>query len=81
MKKMLLPEERGENEANELLPDSDEELPEQSVAYTPTAEQLRDLKIAHDNAGHPDNSDFARMLRLGRARPEVAAWVRKHFKC
>ena len=39
------------------------------------------LKITHDNAGHPTSQDFARLLRRGHARPEVANWVRKHFSC
>ena len=63
-------------------PDSDEEdISQTNTSFTPTEEQLRDLKIAHDNSGHPLNADFARLLRRGNARPEVAAWVRKHFSC
>ena len=42
---------------------------------------MSDLRIAHDNSGHPTNSDFARLLRRGHARPEVAQWVRHRFKC
>ena len=40
------------------------------LEFTPTEQQLRDLKIAHDNAGHPSNADFARLLRRGNARPD-----------
>ena len=39
------------------------------------------MRIAHDNAGHPTNVDFARLLRRGNARPELANWVRHHFRC
>ena len=52
-----------------------------TVEFTPTAAQLRDLKIAHANSGHPSNADFARLLRRGNAKPEVAAWVRQNFTC
>ena len=34
-----------------------------------------------ENAGHPNNQDFARILKLGNARPEVVRWVKHHFKC
>ena len=37
--------------------------------------------MAHDNCGHPLNTDFARMLRLGNARPEVWKWVKHNFTC
>ena len=54
-----LQEERVAEDPN-AEPDSDEEdvesLPQ---GWTPTPEQLRDLKIAHDNSGHPTNADFA----------------------
>ena len=76
------PEElEGEDNAD---PDEDEEVentPPGAVEWEPSPDQLRDLKIAHDNSGHPNNQDFARLLRRGNARPEVARWVRKHFKC
>ena len=78
----MLPEERiGEDP--EADPDEDEddygllEIPD----WAPTAQQIRDLKIAHDNLGHPSNRDFARMLKLGNGRPEVVRWVAKNFKC
>ena len=76
----LLPEERvGDDNAE---PDSEEEQePAETIKFEPTEQQLRDLKIAHDNSGHPSNADFARLLRRGNARPEVAAWVRRNFKC
>ena len=75
-----LPEERIEDEDNRD-PEDDDEDPIVPLDFTPTDEQLRDIKIAHDNAGHPNNQDFVRLLRRGNARPEVAQWVRKHFKC
>ena len=53
-----LPEE-GEADDPNLEPDSDEEEPP-PASFEPTSAQLRDLKIAHDNAGHPTNADFAR---------------------
>ena len=61
-----------EGDGNEE-PGSDEEEAPMDVAWEPSAAQLRDLKIAHDNAGHPSNADFARLLRRGNARPEVAS--------
>ena len=33
--------------------------------FRPTSQQIKDLKIAHDNCGHPTNRDFARMIKLG----------------
>ena len=65
----------------EQIVDSDDEEPPDIANFEPTAEQKRDLKLAHDNAGHPTNQDFARLLRRGNAKPEVADWVRKHFQC
>ena len=44
-------------------------------------QQKKDLQIAHENCGHPTAKDFARLLRRGNARPEIASWVAKHFKC
>ena len=76
-----LPEVAIEDE-DEVPPDDDEQdehIPPPD--YWPTEQEMRDLKITHDNAGHPTNQDFARLLRRGHARPEVANWVRKHFKC
>ena len=72
----------GENNAEEANeePSSDEEEPP-PPEFHPTPSQLRDLRIAHDNAGHPTNVDFARLLRRGNARPELANWVRHHFRC
>ena len=54
----LLPEERvGDDNAE---PDSEEEQePAETIKFEPTEQQLRDLKIAHDNSGHPSNADFA----------------------
>ena len=49
--------------------------------WWPNAQELSDLKITHDSAGHPTNADFAKLLRRGNAKPEVASWVRKHFSC
>ena len=63
-------------------PASDEDAISTDVErFEPTTEQFRDLKLAHDNAGHPTNADFARLLRRGSCRPEIASWVRKHFSC
>ena len=39
------------------------------------------MNIAHGNSGHPNNADFARMLRRGDAHPDIANWVRKNFSC
>ena len=47
--------------------------------WAPTARQFKD--IAHDNLGHPSNRDFARMIKVGNGRPEIARWVAKHFRC
>ena len=51
------------------------------VDYHPTAQELKDIKLAHDNCGHPQNVDYVRMLRFGGVRPEVCDWVRDHFRC
>ena len=52
-------------------PDGDEEAVPVSVGWVPTDEQLRDLRTAQNNSGHPGNAAFARLLRRGNARPEV----------
>ena len=39
------------------------------------------MKICHDNLGHPLTPTFAKILKLGGARPEVVIWVKRHFKC
>ena len=72
--------------ANEDDPEWVEDLDEldadvQERDFHPTDKQLRELKLAHDNMGHPTNADFARLLRRGNAKPEVAAWVRRNFQC
>ena len=77
-----LPEERVEDDPDAEPEDSDdEEFDPNPLEWQPSAQQLRDLKIAHDNSGHPSNADFARLIRRGNGRPEVAAWVRRHFSC
>jgi len=75
-----LPEERVGEDPN-AAPDSDEEEAPPPPDFQPSPDQLRDLHIAHDNSGHPTNADFARLLRRGNCKPEIAAWVRKNFKC
>jgi hypothetical protein len=80
MPDLELPEEGVDDPNAEPAEASDEDEPP-PPAWEPTAAQLRDLRIAHDNSGHPTNSDFARLLRRGNAKPEVAQWVRHHFKC
>ena len=57
-----LPDERLEDEASEE-PDSDDEKVVEDTDWKPTDQQLRDIKIVHDSAGHPTNADFARLLR------------------
>ena len=69
-----------EDEENEE-PGSDDEKVVKNTDWKPTAQQLRDIKIAHDDAGCPTNSGFARLLRRGNAKPELAKWVRHRFKC
>ena len=59
----------------------DEEMEPPDPQWYPTKQQLADLKIAHDNAGHPTASDFARLIKLGNGRPEVYKWVKKNFRC
>ena len=61
-------------------PDSDDEVPEKED-WKPTAELLTDLELAHDSSGQPNNRDFARLLRRGNARAEVARWVPRFSKC
>ena len=41
--------------------DDEDQEPPPTVEFTPTEQQLRDLKIAHDNVGHPSHADFARL--------------------
>ena len=77
-----LPDERIENDDNaEPSSDEEEEPGARHPNFEPSAAQLRDLKIAHDNAGHPNNADFARMIKLGNGKKEIVQWVRKNFKC
>ena len=63
------------------LSDDDEPVNPQGEDFRPTAQQLKDFKIAHDNSGHPSASDFARMIKLGNGKPELVRWVKHHFKC
>ena len=76
-----LPEERIAEDPNADPIDDEQDIQEVDENFRPTAQQIRDLKIAHDNCGHPTNRDFARMIRLGNGRPEIARWVAKHFSC
>ena len=62
-------------------PFSDDEMDPADPNFHPTAQQLVDLKIAHDNSGHPTAKDFARMIKLGNGKPELVRWVKHHFKC
>ena len=58
-------------------PEQDSDYEEVDRSWEPDADQLKDLKIAHDNSGHPNNADFARMLRRGNAHPHIANWERR----
>ena len=63
----------------EDIPDESDDEEAQNVVgadmnWVPNEKQKRDLKMAHDNCGHLSNSDFARLLRRGNCKPEVAAW-------
>ena len=49
----------------------DGEVPAPPQPWDPSDKEKADLKIAHDNSGHPLNRDFARLLRRGNAKPEV----------
>ena len=74
-------DEEEPEEAN-LEPDVDDSDAEREpVGFEPTPTQRKDLQLAHENAGHPSAKDFARMLRRGSCKPEIASWVAKHFKC
>lgn len=68
-------------DADADLGDPDDEEAPPVAGWWPSDQELRDLKISHDNAGHPTNADFARLLRRGSAKPEIANWVRNHFHC
>ena len=76
----LLPEERIAEDPNAEPEDEDFDIGGDPL-WTPTTQQIRDLKIAHDNLGHPSNRVFARMIKLGNGRPEIVRWIAKHFKC
>lgn len=52
-----------------------------STGFVPTKEQIADIQMAHDNAGHPENVKFARYLRLGGTRRDVCNWIRANFQC
>ena len=83
MEDHLLPWEQDRNEEDrDATPLGDEEEVETpSPDFWPTKAQLVDLKIAHDNNGHPTATDFARMIRLGNGKPELVKWVKHHFRC
>ena len=57
-----IPVPEGDMDASPL---SDDEMDPADPNFHPTAQQLVDLKIAHDNSGHPTANDFARMIKLG----------------
>jgi len=72
-----LPEERIEEDDNaEPSDDEPDAIPAGADNFKPTRAQITDLKLAHDNSGHPNNADFARMLKLGNAKPALVRWVR-----
>ena len=69
-------------EEADLEPDKDDsDYEEPAASFEPTKAQKADLQIAHENSGHPSAKDFARMLRRGNCKPDIANWVAKHFKC
>ena len=74
-------EERVAEDPNADPIEEEEDAQEIDENFRPTSQQIRDLKIAHDNCGHPTNRDFARMIKLGNGKPEIARWVAKHFSC
>jgi len=53
---LLLPEERVVDENADPGSDDENQEPPPTVNFTPTADQLRDLEIAHANSGHPSNA-------------------------
>ena len=47
----------------------------------PTLGERALLQQAHEKWAHPRMRDFVRCLRLGRCKPHLVQWARKHFKC
>jgi len=74
-----LPEERIADDPNADPIDDGLDFGKADEQFRPTSQQIKDLKIAHDNCGHPTNRDFARMIKLGNGKPEIARWVAQHF--
>ena len=81
-----LPGELLDYPANED-PDTEEEaesvvqlLHDIDADWRPDAQTQKDVKIAHDNAGHPMNRDFARLRKRGNAKPAIVRWVKPLFQ-
>ena len=76
-----LPGERVKDDPDAEPLSDEEDISPPSDTWWPTPQQLKDLKIVHDNHGHPTASDFARIIKLGNGMPALYRWVKKHFKC
>ena len=58
-----------------------EELPGEDHDRGLTERDKKMVKELHSKMGHPANADFARMLRLARARTPVWRYAQKEFEC
>ncbi|CAK8996137.1 Retrovirus-related Pol polyprotein from transposon RE1 (Retro element 1) (AtRE1) [Includes: Protease RE1 [Durusdinium trenchii] len=66
------------------LPDDEEEgAPGQEMPVVKglTRSEKNLVHKLHVNMGHPSPDAFARVMRLGRARPEVLDYIKKEFTC
>ncbi|CAJ1453210.1 unnamed protein product [Effrenium voratum] len=62
-------------------PEEEEEAEGREPLEVLTAEEKKMIKSLHSKLGYPSIPDFARMLRLARARAPVWKYVQKDFKC
>ena len=61
--------------------ESEEEHHEESVPRGVSRQDKALIKKLHANLGHPSREDFARALRMSRAREEVWRYVKEEFRC
>ena len=61
--------------------DSEEEADPTAVPRGVSRSDKALIKKLHVNLGHPSREDFARALRMSRAREEVWQYVKTEFKC
>ena len=77
-------EEGQDEELQRMIVREEEEDERPDAVAIPCALSPKEKNLVHKvhvNLGHPSRSDFIRVMRMARARPEVLEYIRREYQC